>query len=189
MHIPPPFPDPSLSWASPLNPFGADEALRHRPLNQPRKLRAQLRGRNLLALGPMRDGDADVISEQQQPVLALAQPVRNALHGRPPISSSNIAAHWLGKRALTALFIGNQRLAVGYNITTLPTWSKRWPQHLRYSGRKRTHDADVFMSELVAQRLVAHLRLSGFVVFKRPPVSGYARADRGTPTAREYRDE
>jgi hypothetical protein len=37
------------------------------------------------------------------------------------------------------------------------------------SSRKRTHDADVFMANIAAERLVEHLRQSGFVVMKRPP--------------------
>jgi hypothetical protein len=32
---------------------------------------------------------------------------------------------------------------------------------LRYQGRKRVHDADVTMSEIVARRLVEHLERSG----------------------------
>jgi hypothetical protein len=50
---------------------------------------------------------------------------------------------------------------------------------LRYAGRKRIHDADVFMSEQVARRLAAHLRLSGFVVMKRPPTTGHSGLSRG----------
>ena len=43
---------------------------------------------------------------------------------------------------------------------------------LRYSGRKRVHDASEMMSLIVAKRLVAHLERSGFVVMKRPPIGG-----------------
>jgi len=39
---------------------------------------------------------------------------------------------------------------------------------LRFSGRKRAHDADTFMAEIVAKRLVEHLERSRFVVMKRP---------------------
>jgi hypothetical protein len=34
---------------------------------------------------------------------------------------------------------------------------------LRYSGRKRTHDAGEMMAAIVAKRLVKHLERSGFV--------------------------
>jgi hypothetical protein len=43
---------------------------------------------------------------------------------------------------------------------------------LRFQGRKRVHDADVFMSGIVAERLVRHLEQSGLVVMKRPPIAG-----------------
>ena len=48
-----------------------------------------------------------------------------------------------------------------------------WTQHayaaalayaLRYQGRKRVHNADEIMSEIVAKRLVEHLERAGFVV-------------------------
>jgi hypothetical protein len=45
---------------------------------------------------------------------------------------------------------------------------------LRFSGRKRVHNADQFMAEITARRLVEHLRLSGFVVMKKPPIDGSA---------------
>ena len=37
---------------------------------------------------------------------------------------------------------------------------------LRYSGRRRMHDADDAMGRITAERLVAHLEASGFVVMK-----------------------
>ncbi len=40
---------------------------------------------------------------------------------------------------------------------------------LRFSGRKRHHHADGFMAELAAEKLVEHLRRSGFIVMRRPP--------------------
>jgi hypothetical protein len=46
---------------------------------------------------------------------------------------------------------------------------------LRYSGRKRVHDAAEMMSLIVAKRLVAHLERSGFIVMKRPPIGGSAQ--------------
>jgi hypothetical protein len=45
---------------------------------------------------------------------------------------------------------------------------------LRFSGRKRVYGADQFMAEITAQRLVEHLRLSAFVVMKKPPIEGSA---------------
>ena len=45
---------------------------------------------------------------------------------------------------------------------------------LRYSGRKRVHDSSEMMAAIVARRLVEHLARSGFVVMKRPPISGAA---------------
>ena len=52
---------------------------------------------------------------------------------------------------------------------------------LRYSGRKRVHDAAEMMSLIVAKRLVAHLERSGFVVMKRPPIGGSAPISGGKP--------
>ena len=49
---------------------------------------------------------------------------------------------------------------------------------LRFSGRRRVHDADEFMARIVARRLVEHLRLSGYVVMKKPPVGGGAQIAR-----------
>ena len=51
---------------------------------------------------------------------------------------------------------------------------------LRYSGRKRTHDAGEMMAAIVAKRLVEHLERSGFVVMKKPPVVGAACIGRGS---------
>ena len=39
---------------------------------------------------------------------------------------------------------------------------------LRFQGRKRVHNADEFMSVIVAVRLVEHLERSGFVIMKKP---------------------
>ena len=50
---------------------------------------------------------------------------------------------------------------------------------LRFSGRKRVHNADELMSATVAKRLVEHLERSGFVVMKRPPMGGAAALGRG----------
>jgi hypothetical protein len=54
---------------------------------------------------------------------------------------------------------------------------------LRFHGRKRTHNADEIMSEVVAKRLVEHLERAGFVVMKRPPLAG------GSALGRGHRDE
>jgi hypothetical protein len=53
---------------------------------------------------------------------------------------------------------------------------------LRYAGRKRVHNADEIMAEIVAKRLVEHLQRSGFVVMKRPPEIGGAALGRGFGT-------
>jgi hypothetical protein len=45
---------------------------------------------------------------------------------------------------------------------------------LRYSGRKRVNDSSEMMAAIVAKRLVQHVERSGFVVMKRPPLSGSA---------------
>jgi hypothetical protein len=50
---------------------------------------------------------------------------------------------------------------------------------LRCFGRKRIHDADVFTSVQVAKRLAEHLRLPGFVIFKKPPITGRGGLSRG----------
>jgi hypothetical protein len=42
---------------------------------------------------------------------------------------------------------------------------------LRYEGRRRVHHADSFMAQVAAERLVEHLRLSGFVVMKKGPAA------------------
>ena len=50
---------------------------------------------------------------------------------------------------------------------------------LRFSDRKRVHNDDEIMSEIVAKRLVEHLERSGFIVLKRPPIGGAAALGRG----------
>ena len=40
---------------------------------------------------------------------------------------------------------------------------------LLYQGRKRVHQADDIMARITAERLVAHLERSGFVLMRRPP--------------------
>ena len=50
---------------------------------------------------------------------------------------------------------------------------------LRFDGRKRAHNADDVMAEIVAKRLVEQLERSGFVVMKRPAEIGRAALGRG----------
>jgi len=50
---------------------------------------------------------------------------------------------------------------------------------LRYQGRKRVHNADEIMADIVARRLVEHLERAGFVVMKRPAEIGAAALGRG----------
>ncbi len=50
---------------------------------------------------------------------------------------------------------------------------------LRYQGRKRVHNADEIMAEIVAARLLDHLELAGFVATKRPAGIGAAALGRG----------
>jgi hypothetical protein len=51
---------------------------------------------------------------------------------------------------------------------------------LRFEGRKRVHNADEFMSVIVAERLVEHLERSGFVIMKKPPLCGGSALGRGS---------
>jgi hypothetical protein len=50
---------------------------------------------------------------------------------------------------------------------------------LRYAGRRRVHNADEIMSEIVAKRLVEHLQRSGFVLMRKPPLGGHSVLGRG----------
>jgi len=50
---------------------------------------------------------------------------------------------------------------------------------LRFQGRRRVHDADEIMAEIVARRLAEHLARAGFVVMKRPAEIGGAALGRG----------
>jgi hypothetical protein len=50
---------------------------------------------------------------------------------------------------------------------------------LRYDGRKRVHHADTVIARIVAERLLAHLEQSGFVVMKKP--EGAAPSTSGMP--------
>ncbi len=46
-------------------------------------------------------------------------------------------------------------------------------------GRKRVHDLDVFMADIVADRLVRYLDRLGYVVMKKPPLGGHSNIARG----------
>ena len=50
---------------------------------------------------------------------------------------------------------------------------------LRFQGRKRVHNADEIMAEIVAKRLVEHLERAGFVVMQRAAIGGGAALARG----------
>jgi hypothetical protein len=50
---------------------------------------------------------------------------------------------------------------------------------LRLDGRKRVHNADEIMAEIVAKRPVEHLERAGFIVMKKPPDVGGAVLGRG----------
>ncbi|MFL5280771.1 MAG: hypothetical protein ACJ8AW_07155 [Rhodopila sp.] len=50
---------------------------------------------------------------------------------------------------------------------------------LRYDGRRRVHHADDMMARITADRLVAHLEASGFVVMRKP--SAVAPTTSGMP--------
>ncbi len=50
---------------------------------------------------------------------------------------------------------------------------------LRFQGRKRVHNADEIMAEIVARRLVEHLERTGYVIMKKPAEIGAAALGRG----------
>ena len=50
---------------------------------------------------------------------------------------------------------------------------------LRYHGRRRVHNADEIMAEIVADRPMDHLERAGLVVMKRPARVGAAALGRG----------
>jgi hypothetical protein len=50
---------------------------------------------------------------------------------------------------------------------------------LRYSGRKRVHQADEYMATIAAERIVEHLTGAGFVVMKKPLLGGHSAIGRG----------
>jgi hypothetical protein len=50
---------------------------------------------------------------------------------------------------------------------------------LRYDGRRRVHHADDAMARITADRLVAHLERSGFVIMKRPDAAAPTTSRQG----------
>jgi hypothetical protein len=44
---------------------------------------------------------------------------------------------------------------------------------LRFEGKKPRHDADDYMSRIVADRWVKQLERAGYVVMKKPPLAGH----------------
>jgi len=50
---------------------------------------------------------------------------------------------------------------------------------VKFEGRKRQHDADAFMADIVAKRLVRYLERARYVVMKRPPLGGHSALGRG----------
>jgi hypothetical protein len=50
---------------------------------------------------------------------------------------------------------------------------------LKLEGRKRKHDADEYMAEIVAKRRVRYLERAGFAVMKNPPLRGQLGACAG----------
>ena len=45
---------------------------------------------------------------------------------------------------------------------------------LKFEGRKRWHDADALMADIVAKRLVRYLARARYIVMKRPPLGGHS---------------
>ena len=56
---------------------------------------------------------------------------------------------------------------------------------LQFQGRRRMHDADSLGAQLIAERLVDHLRQSGFVVMKKPPAPDHRAPDMARKVSRK----
>ena len=60
---------------------------------------------------------------------------------------------------------------------------------LRYRGKKRVHQADEYMAQIAAERIVEHLERARFVVMRKPALVGplrsgaASRANRSLPRA------
>jgi hypothetical protein len=52
---------------------------------------------------------------------------------------------------------------------------------LIYQGRKRVHDADLLIADIVARRLVENLQQSGFVIMKKLPEPEATKPKTGSP--------
>ena len=50
---------------------------------------------------------------------------------------------------------------------------------LRYRGKKRVHQADEYMAQIAAERIVEHLERARFVVMRKPPLGGHSALGRG----------
>ena len=84
---------------------------------------------------------------------------------------------WASKSVLV-LFSAPRRATVAHARRTPHARIARRPRRrarfaLKFEGRKRIHDADELMSEIVAKRLVRHLERAGSVVMKKPPTGGH----------------
>ncbi len=54
---------------------------------------------------------------------------------------------------------------------------------LRYDGRKRVRHADDAMARITAERLVAHLERSGYVILKKPGATAPSTSGHRHPNA------
>ena len=50
---------------------------------------------------------------------------------------------------------------------------------LRYRSGKRVHQAEEYMAQIAAERIVEHLERARFVVMKKPPLGGHSELGRG----------
>ena len=50
---------------------------------------------------------------------------------------------------------------------------------LRYRGKKRVHQADEYMAQIAAERIVEHLERARFVVMRKPALGGHSALGRG----------
>jgi hypothetical protein len=51
---------------------------------------------------------------------------------------------------------------------------------LRYRGKKCVHQADEYMAQITAERIVEHLERARFVVMRKPPLDGHPALGRGS---------
>ena len=50
---------------------------------------------------------------------------------------------------------------------------------LRYRGKKRVHQADEYMAQIAAERIVEHLERARFIVMRKPALGGHSALGRG----------